>query len=190
VPVLLVFAADLAACLLERVSMPWRSLGGVAAPLMLGLPPLLSSVAFDRIAAQRDTRLQAAWYVSENFRPQTSILICRGYGAPALNQDRRRPPAFLLEEQDCFDGEPPPPGAALLVTHEHQELSFSRIHPALARWLEENGELLAAFDPYRRGARVEPFFYRADAFYIPYAGFEAVERGGPIVRIWKLQSRR
>ncbi|MGH9390575.1 MAG: hypothetical protein ACRD1Z_13245, partial [Vicinamibacteria bacterium] len=118
------------------------------------------------------------------------IHVCRGYGAPAINEDRRRPPAFVVEEQDCLSGIAPPGDAGFLVTHEHGELPFSRIHPALKRWLEEHGELIAAFDPYKGGTSAEPIFYRADAFYIPFAGFEAVERGGPVVRIWKLQPRR
>jgi len=81
-----------------------------------------------------------------------------------------------------------PPLDIVLVTHDHRELSFSRIHPSLSRLLEERGETIAVFEPYRESG-VEPVFYRADAFYIPFAGLDAVERGGPIVRIWKLQPR-
>ena len=43
--------------------------------------------------------------------------------------------------------------------------------------------LLAGFDPYREGSETEPVFYRVDAFYIPFAGYDAVVRGGPIVKI-------
>ncbi len=190
VPLLLVFAADLVASLLERIPSPGRrSIAGASAVLLLLAPPILDSVAFDRIAAREDTRLQAASFVSDTFRPRTRLLVCRGYGAPAINEDRRRPPAFTIEELDCLANTPLPPDAEFLVTHEHRELPFSRIHPGLARSLEDRGELLAAFDPYRRGSRVEPLFYRADAFYIPFSGLEAVERGGPLVRIWKLQPR-
>ena len=188
VPLLLVLAADLIASLLERVSS--RRVRFVA--LILLVPSLLDSAAFDRIAAREDTRLQAASFVSKTFEPQTRIHVCRGYGAPAINEDRRRPPAFVVVEVDCLS-ETPPPDAGFLVTHEHEQLSFSRIRASLARWLEEHGELIAAFDPYRpyrRGAGVEPVFYPSDAFYIPFAGLEAVERGGPVVRIWKLQPRR
>lgn len=190
VPLLLVVASDWVACFMELLSPSQRRLlwSGATAAVLLA-PPLLDSAAFDRIAGREDSRLQAASFISKTFEPQTSIHVCRGYGAPALNQDRRRPPAFVVAEQDCFAGEPPPPGAAFLVTHEHRELPFSRVHPSLARWLEDHGEVLASYDPYRRGARVQPVFYRSDAFYIPYAGFEAVERGGPIVRIWKLLPR-
>jgi hypothetical protein len=191
VPLLLVFAADLVSSLLERIpSMRMRAASTAAAAMVLLAPPLLDSSSFNRIAAREDTRLQAASFVSENFEPQTRILVCRGYGAPAINADRRRPPAFAVEERDCGAEGPLPRDAGFLVTHDHRELPFSRNHPSLSRFLEEHGEAIATFDPYRQGAGVEPVFYRSDAFYIPFAGLDAVERGGPIVRIWKLQPRR
>jgi len=194
VPLLLVFAADLVASLLERIPLPrMRAVASAAAALVFLTPPLLDSSAFNRIAAREDTRLQAASFVSETFEPQTRLLVCRGYGAPAINEDRRRPPAFVVEERDCLADAPLPPDAGYLVTHEHRELPFSRIHPSLAGWLDEHGQTIAVFDPYRPyrlGAGVEPVFFRSDAFYVPFAGLDAVERGGPIVRIWKLQPRR
>ncbi len=189
-PLLLVFAADVVLSLLERIpSMRMRAIASAAAVLALLAPPLLASSAFDRIAAREDTRLQAASFVAENFKPQTRILVCRGYGAPAINADRRRPPAFAVEERDCAGEGELPADAEFLVTHDHRELDFSKVHPSLSRILEERGESIATFDPYR-GSPVEPVFYRSDAFYIPFAGLDAVERGGPIVRIWKLQPRR
>jgi 4-amino-4-deoxy-L-arabinose transferase-like glycosyltransferase len=115
-----------------------RLVSGSALALVLLVPPLLDSAAFDRIAAREDTRLQAASFVAPTFEPQTRIHVCSGYGAPALNQDRRRPPAFVVVEQDCLSGTAPPRNASFLVTHEHRELSFGRLDPALARWLEEH----------------------------------------------------
>jgi hypothetical protein len=216
VPVLVVFAADLVADLLERASSPMRAFARALSPsaarakrvaerepwgwgptalirvlaaVVLLAPPLFDSIAFDRIAARDDTRIQAASFVSEGFSPQTHLFVCQGYGAPAIATDRRRPPAFVVEEVDCSRGNPLPPEVEILITHEHRELPFSRIHPSLSGFLEQRGVAIATFDPYRRGTGVEPVFHRADAFYIPFAGLEAVERGGPIVRIWKIQPR-
>ncbi len=193
VPLLLVFAADLVASVLERIPFARvRSVSSAVAAFVLLALPLRDSLAFNRIAAREDTRLQAASFVAENFQPQTRLLVCRGYGAPAINEDRRRPPAFVVEERDCLADAPLPPDAGYLVTHEHRELPFSRIHPSLSRFLEEHGQRIASFDPYRpyRPGADQPVFYRSDAFYIPFAKLDAVERGGPIVRIWKLQPRR
>jgi 4-amino-4-deoxy-L-arabinose transferase-like glycosyltransferase len=186
VPVLLVLAAELVASALDRIPRArMRALSAAVAAAVLLAPPLLASSAFDRIAAREDTRVQAASFVSRTFRPRTRLLVCRGYGAPAINTDRRRPPAFEIEEADCNAGSPLPDGAEFLVTHEHRELPFSRIHPSLSRDLEARGRALATFDPYRKTG-VEPVFYRSDAFYIPFAGLEAVERGGPVIRIWRI----
>ncbi len=190
-PVFLVLAFDLADELLERVPAGRaRVLAASLASILVLAPTLWSSVAFDRIAAREDTRLQAADFISRHFQPQTLIAVCRGYGAPVINQDRRRPPAFRVEEIDCLDDARPWKDARFLITHEHRELqSFSRISPALASWLAEHGSLLGSFDPYREGVDDEPTFFQSDAFYIPYSGFAAVERGGPLVRIWKLTER-
>jgi 4-amino-4-deoxy-L-arabinose transferase-like glycosyltransferase len=189
VPVLLVFSADAVLSLLDRIpSLRTRAAATTAAAFVLLAPPLLDSSAFNRIAAREDTRLQAASFVAENFKPRTRIFVCRGYGAPEINADRRRPPAFAVEQRDCAVEGEIPEDAGFLVTHDHRELGFSRIHPSLSRMLEEQGETVAAFNPYRESG-VEPVFYRSDAFYIPFAGLDAVERGGPIVRIWKVQPR-
>lgn len=190
-PVLVVLAARLADDLLERVAGGRaRVLATAGVSLVLLAPTLRSSIAFDRIAAREDTRLMAASFISRHFQPQTLVAVCGGYGAPLVNQDRRRPPAFRVAEVDCFDADRPEGDAPFLVTHEHRELtSFSRIAPAMASWLEEHAELLRTFDPYRRGSRVEPTFFPSDAFYIPFSGFDAVERGGPVIRIWKITGR-
>lgn len=185
VPLIPVLVA-LAASLLDLVRSP--RLRALAAALLLA-PALLGSIAFDRLAAREDTRVQAAAFVSETFAPGTRLVVCKGYGAPAINTDRRRPPALAVEELDCTRERSIAEDAEFLVTHEHREIPFSRVHPSLSRSLEERGQILAAFDPYRRDSAVEPRFYRADAFYIPFAGLGAVERGGPIVRVWKIHPR-
>jgi hypothetical protein len=184
-PVLLVLAADLVGAL-ARSRVPVMA----AAAVLLLVPSLLLSAAFGGLAAREDTRLQAASFVSEHFEPRTRLVVCRGYGAPVLNQDRRRPPAFAVDELDCSSGELPPEDTRFLVTHEHRELSaFSRVHPSLAEWLSNNAQVTASFDPYRSGSDAIPVFYPADAFYVPIAGYDAVVRGGPWIRIWRIAPR-
>ena len=67
---------------------------------------------------------------------------------------------------------------------------YSKLPPSLESYLNRHADPLAVFDPftekYRAGA-VEPYFYGGDTFYIPFSGFGAVERGGPIVTIWALK---
>jgi 4-amino-4-deoxy-L-arabinose transferase-like glycosyltransferase len=190
-PVLLVVAIELAFELLDRVPRGVARMAATAgSALVLIVPTLRSSIAFDRIAAREDTRIEAASFISGQFQPQTLLAVCRGYGAPSINEDRRRPPAFRVEEIDCFNASRPETDAPFLITHQHRELSsFSRIAPAMASWLERHATLLRTFDPYRDASGIEPTFFRSDAFYIPFSGFDAVERGGPVIRIWKLTGR-
>ncbi|HXV61509.1 MAG TPA: glycosyltransferase family 39 protein [Vicinamibacteria bacterium] len=189
VPVLTILASDVVASLIARVPRRGRALAWTVAVVALIAPSLSSSLAFDRIAARWDTRVEAARFIAATTPPQTRILLCGGYGAPPVNEDRRRPPAYRVEVIDCLS-EPPLAAfnqARLLVTHEHRELSaFSRVAPELLEWLEAHAENVASFDPYRRESQAMPFFFGSDAFYIPYAGFEAVVRGGPLVRVWEL----
>jgi Dolichyl-phosphate-mannose-protein mannosyltransferase len=190
-PVLLVLASDVACEILERVPRGGaRVLATSGVSLLVLGPTLSSSIAFDRILAREDTRIQAASFVERQFQPQTLLAVCRGYGAPSINQDRRRPPAFRVEEIDCQDGAPAASDARFLVTHEHRQLrSFSTVAPDLASWLQAHAVVLQTFDPYRPGSRVEPVFFGSDAFYVPFSGFDAVERGGPVIRIWKITGR-
>ncbi len=187
VPGLAVLAADTGRALLERLPKR-RAFGWTAlAAFSLG-PPLLDSVRYDRIASRSDTRVMATEYLERNASPQNRILICDGYGAPDVNTDRRRPPAFIVEsircqgnrEAEAVDGD-------FLVTHEHPDLTmFSTVHPSWHEWLAANAELLHRVDPFNRESTTKPFFFVADGFYLPYSGFEGLVRGGPIVEIWKL----
>ncbi len=181
-PVLAVWAAQL----LAEIRIPRFAWGALV--LLSASPSLWSSIQFDRLASRDDTRLLSASWIDKNVPPQSQVLICRGYGAPAVNEDRRRPPAFRVEEIDCHDktsleGRE----ASYLVTHEHDQLAgFSRVHPEISDWLETHAMMAATFDPYNGDATTEPFFYGSDAFYIPFSGFGAMTRGGPIMSIWQL----
>jgi hypothetical protein len=57
----------------------------------------------------------------------------------------------------------------------------------MRRFLEQNATARVTFDPFKQGRREEPFFYDADAFYLPISHFDAMERGGPILTIWEME---
>ena len=138
-PGVVVVAADavdaLVGKLRSRRALAWAG----AAALVLG-PPLWSSIQWDRIAAREDTRLLAWNYLAEHVPPQTLITLCGGYGAPHVNEDRRRPPAFRVERFDCNVPKDDAVGGAYVVTHEHRQLdiTYSDPHPSWRAWLEQN----------------------------------------------------
>ena len=185
VPPLAILAAETVLSLLPAA----RTVYLAAAALLLVLPPLASIIQYDHLAAEDDTRLQATAWVAENLRPRSRILVCPGYGAPVLNDDHRRPPAFKPEMIRCSPDEIRTAGVRHLITHDHPYVLYSRPTDELRRWLAENARALAVFDPFRTGSVVKPYFYSGDAFYLPYSGFDAVERGGPVITIWDLGER-
>ena len=182
-PILSVLAAEL---VVSSLAGRRRSLV-VAATVALVGPGLWKSVQVDRLLAREDTRLMASHWVAENLPRRASILVCRGYGAPAINSDRRRPPAFDPQEIPCSLGAIRENEATYLVTHEHPSLSSSRIlPPALLSFLEEQGNPLVRFDPFRTDFRGNAYYYGADSFYLPFSGLGSVDRGGPKITIWEL----
>jgi hypothetical protein len=80
-------------------------------------------------------------------------------------------------------------GVRYLVTHDHPYVLYSRPTDELRGWLAANARPLVAFDPFRKASKSTPYFYPRDAFYLPYAGFDAVERGGPVIMVWDLDGR-
>ena len=190
IPVLVVLAADTAASVVERFA-AGKSWVWVLALVLLASPGVARSIRYDRIASQKDTRLLAAEWIADNVAPQTRILVCKGYGAPHVNEDRRRPPAFVVEEIDCSSRiDSRATEGPYVVTHEHEQLTaFSSLDERWRGWLKENAALQISFDPYRQDSDATPVFYPADAFYIPFDGYASVERGGPRVGIWRISER-
>jgi len=152
----------------------------------LAVPGLVRSVGFDRLAAAADTRLQASEWVAHNLAPQTEVLLCRGYGAPFLNEDRRRPPAFQPSLVDCTPEAVRGTGARFLITHEHPVItSYSEVSGEMKAFLAEHASPRIVFDPFRGTPSVLPYFYPSDAFFLPISHFGTLTRGGPIVTVWE-----
>jgi hypothetical protein len=150
------------------------------------LPPLLDSIAFDRVLGREDTRSLATSWIAENLPPGTPVMVSEGYGAPRI------PAGYPVREVGFRLGavrEGERAGFAHLVTHEHPALyRFSRVDESLKERLD-SAVLLARFVPFRGG--LAPGLYdELDAFYVPYQRPGSVERPGPLVSIWRLDSIR
>lgn len=74
-------------------------------------------------------------------------------------------------------------GIEWVVTHTHP-LSYSRVSPALRQQLALRAERMQSFDPLEdvSGAVYDSF----DAFYVPFAGMEAVTAPGPRIDVYKV----
>ncbi len=159
----------------------------VAAAIALAVPGVWKSIQFDRLISRKDTRVLASEWVAENLPRRSEVLICRGYGAPVINKDRRRPPAFEPLTIPCSAKAVQRHKGRFLITHEYHRLwSSPPLGQDLTDLVEESGRELARFDPFNATTEASPFFYVQDAFYLPFAGFDAVERGGPLITIWEI----
>ena len=78
-------------------------------------------------------------------------------------------------------------GVFWIVTHEHP-LVYSRIDPVFLAQLERDAVPVKSFNPFKEGKDI-PTYDPIDAYYVPLAGFGAVERPGPLLKIWRLQIR-
>ena len=178
-------AAAVAAMTLWHVVASSRGYVQAVAVALVMASGLSSSVRFDRLAAERDTRLVAIDWLGENVAPRTKIAVCGGYGAPRINRDRRRPPAFEPIEVSCNPDAIQGAGAPYLITHAYPPLGQ---HPGseLRDFLESSARPLHIVDPLRPVEGAAPFFFQDDVFYLPFTRFAALSRGGPIVTIWAI----
>ena len=183
VPPLAVLAAEAAAAFVDLS----RPAFAAAAALVLAGPGILSSVQFDRVAARKDTRVLAAEWVSANVPGGAAVLVCDNYGAPALNADPRRGPSFRVRLIDCTPSQVEGSGAPYLVTSNHPQMpGYASVDPKLREYLDARARPLAEFRPFREGTFAKPYFYVGDAFFLPFTGLRAMERGGPEVTVWAL----
>ena len=155
----------------------------LALVFVVALPPLVSSLRFDRLLGREDTRLLASRWIEAELAPGTPLAVVVGYGAPPVPESH--PVGFVKAWGRAVDAAMAQ-GYRHLVVHEHPGLPiYSPVLPSLRRRLA-GATLLAEFDPLRPG--VPPGRYDAlDAFYLPYAGFGSVVRPGPKITIWELR---
>jgi hypothetical protein len=180
VPLFAVAAAGLVSDLTARS----RSLAALAIVLLAG-PTLWRSIQYDRVASRADTRVLAADWIAENVPAQSRIAMCEGYGAPVLHGHRPGRVPYLPKPMACSRAELGSTRASYLVTHEHPRLGWSAPPGHYRSVLDERWRPVAVFDPFTSAPPAGAYFHDGDAFYIPYTGLDAVERGGPIVTVWE-----
>jgi hypothetical protein len=165
-----------------RAFVPERRRGLVVAcsALLLVLQPLVASIAHDRLAARTDTRVLATAWLAAHAKPGARVAVIGtqfwGWGRPQM------PPGVTGVEVATTVAALDEAHADYLLAHDHVLFS-SRVDSAALAALASRLRLLAEFDPScgRPGAAV---FEAADAYYLPVAGFAAVCRGGPHVRLY------
>jgi hypothetical protein len=181
VPALALLEGGLVGAIAARVPGAGRRLA-LAAVLALALAaePLARAIAHDRIAARTDTRVLATRWMAAHLPPGAEVAVLGtwfwGYGVPQV------PPGVRVRQLAPDPALYAARGIGFVVTHDHP-VPFSHVDPAALARLAPRLQLLADFSPFRDGpdgAVFEP----ADAYYLPFHGYGAMERPGPHVRIY------
>lgn len=197
-PLMALSAAHAASTLSDRLPLQWARRrvqlpAGVLVVALLCGPGLVRAIRFDRIATRKDTRVLAAEWADQHLPARSAVVLCRGYGAPVLNTDRRRARPFESRIVACAGEGAADTDARYLITHEHPMIErYSKPSEALMERLRSEATQLILFQPFRRPfhrdfVAANSHYYDHDAFYLPFDGLVHVERSGPIIRIWKLR---
>jgi 4-amino-4-deoxy-L-arabinose transferase-like glycosyltransferase len=157
----------------------WRAPAAAAVSVGLLLPSLLHSAAYDRLLGRTDTRVLATEWLAAHTQPGARVLVAGtvlwGYGEPLMppgvEKVRLEPGAAQL-----------PPGVSYVIGHGHPTFA-SRFDPAQLEPFADRLRLVLDLNPFT-GANEAAIFEELDAYYVPLAGFSAVERTGPHIRIY------
>jgi hypothetical protein len=183
--VALLVGGMMAAAVTWTVPDRWRAAALATGVLAITVQPLVASVAHDRLATRTDTRVLATeWLATHAARGARVAVIGTqlwGWGRPQI------PPGVTFSEIQPTLAALEAARADYVLTHDHVLFSSHVDAEAFAR-LEPRLEPLAEFDP-SCGSGETAVFEAADAYYLPIAGFGAVCRGGPHVRIYAVRPR-
>lgn len=184
IPPLAVLLIGAAAAACRRLAAPrWENALLALITSVLIAQPLYDSIVFDRIVSRTDTRVLTTQWVRDNV-PDGSVVAVSGYvywtwGDPVL------PPSVETVRTSLDPAALDAAGADYLVTHDYPLFS-STIDPDALAALAPRLELLREFDPFV-GPREDARFDAQDAYYVPLAGMDTVERPGPVIRIYGLR---
>ncbi|GAB4319582.1 MAG: hypothetical protein Kow0059_13670 [Candidatus Sumerlaeia bacterium] len=159
------------------------------ASLALVVQPAQWTIHSNRLLSRKDTRSLAREYLErEHSLPPRGKIACPlnyYYGKPQVQNlfpfVRFTPDRATLERQ----------GVRLIVWDTYYLRLYSPAPDAQARaFLEREAELIAVFSPVAEGHALEdfaPVVDQLDAFYLPIARFEGIERPGPLIEIYRLK---
>lgn len=161
--------------------------GAVALVAALALPTAADSLAFDRLMARTDTRVQGARWLETHVRSGASVYqtgIFYGHLQPVPNERYRR--ADFDERRGVFvqqDHAAVWPEVAIRLDSPLR--IYSRAPAALAAILERDYVLVQTFRAAPAGGDTQRLYDQQDAWYAPFANPGAADRPGPDVYIYR-----
>ena len=152
--------------------------------MLLAVEPLENAIAYNRIAARRDTRVLASRWMAEHLAPGTKVQIVSN--AIGLYGVLRMPPGIVVARVKPEPSALAAAGVTYVIVYDHV-LPYLRPDSTAMAMLEPRLRLVAEFDPFTPNWPAALFEW-GDAYYIPFHGFSGVSRPGPGVRIYALDA--
>ena len=164
-----------------------RRLVAVALAVLCALPTASKAIALDRILSRTDSRvLVAQWLEARAWRGASILLASSSYGAPQLWRDGKPLPFEVLTwESDArriiAGGRPD------FILVEESGLSQYTEFPDALRPVLQDYDLQGVI--HASDLQVPHVYDQQDAFYLPFDGFDGVERPGANFYIYRKRDR-
>lgn len=155
----------------------------VALLMLVGGPSLLTSVRMDMALARTDTRVIAAQWLGPQLRPEHTLHDA-GSDYTRLDLRDRRYHEWRFDPNTQSFGHPEGLTPDWIVISDSPLVHYASAHPALRRLVAERYERVHTV---RGTTRLDAagVYDQQDAFFVPFSGFDQVERPGPTVMIFR-----
>jgi hypothetical protein len=183
-------------------------LGFIVVAAAIADPAARSFAIIDRLGRE-DTRHEAGRWLRTNLEPGSRLLlqmplaytnpvlpppadvIVMGWSLPVASALARRARGGALSYRVEYYGRTRDPERLLrdggwIVTFDHPYLAWGGTSPRVVALARERGEPVARFVGIV--ADGVPLYDPVDANFLPLRGFEAIERPGPNITVWRLRS--
>jgi dolichyl-phosphate-mannose-protein mannosyltransferase len=155
---------------------------------LIALPTLARAVVFDQLVARTDTRVLGAEWIQSHY-PGGATLYQTGavYGYLEPRPTDKYSLVTFDERRRRFRAAVPGADALpdLVVVLESPLVVFSHVPESLKPVLDKNYKWVETFKGTITARIADAVYDQQDAFYVPFAGLDAVRRPGPDVHIFE-----
>ncbi len=166
----------------SRAALPERAVL-IALLVVTGGPALVNCVWFDALLAKTDTRVLAARWLKENLEPEATLHDAGSSYSLLDLHDVQFHPWFYNPATNSF-GDPAGRTPDWIVFHTSPLRLYSGVPWPLRRLADEKYALVWRIDA-TRGRPSTAVYDPQDAFFLPFSGFQTVERPGPSIEIYR-----
>jgi hypothetical protein len=159
-----------------------RLIQGALIVLVAG-PPALTSARIDLVLARTDTRVIAAEWLGPQLRPEHTLHDAGG-DYTRLDLRDRRYHEWRFDPKTRSFGHPEGLTPDWIVIPDSPVRHYVWVDPRLRRLVADRYDLVYTVN----GTTTLPaggMYDQQDAFFVPFSGFEEVERPGPTIEIYR-----